>query len=225
MGPAALLGLLGHALACLGGQVGRVELGHERVDALHQPSGRGLLQVLGDRDQHNPAAAQQGPNGDMVLHVAGEAVDLVHHNGIDVAVILDAGEQRLELGAVGSSSRLPAVRILVDKIPALIENMPDTRLALGGDRQPFVGLFFGGDSQVDGAAHRLGSSRSGWGSVHDTVVGREEQVGAHRPPAPRRSGPARMVECQAVLERQVFGVLAARPPWRIPEPHPLVGPP
>jgi hypothetical protein len=39
----------------------------------------------------------------VVLHVAGKPIELVHNDGVDVAVVLDAGEQCLELGAVGGA--------------------------------------------------------------------------------------------------------------------------
>jgi hypothetical protein len=47
VGQPPIFGLLGHALSDLTGEVGRVELGHERVDALHETSGGRLLDVLG----------------------------------------------------------------------------------------------------------------------------------------------------------------------------------
>jgi len=46
--PAAHLGLLAHALLDLSREVGRVELGHQRVDALDQTTRGGLLDVLGN---------------------------------------------------------------------------------------------------------------------------------------------------------------------------------
>jgi hypothetical protein len=58
VGPAAHLGLLGHALLDLGCQVGGVELGHQCVDALDQAARGGLFQVLGDRYQRHAPATQ-----------------------------------------------------------------------------------------------------------------------------------------------------------------------
>jgi hypothetical protein len=76
-----LLGFLGHALADLGGQVGRVELGHQRVDALGEAALWAVIQRLDHADQLNPQAAEQGPDGDVVFQVAGKPVHLVndHH--------------------------------------------------------------------------------------------------------------------------------------------------
>jgi hypothetical protein len=69
----------------------------------------------------------------------------VDHHGVDVAVVLDAGEQCLQLGAVGGAGRLAAVGVFIDQLPALVANVADAGLALGGDRESLVGLFLGGD--------------------------------------------------------------------------------
>jgi hypothetical protein len=69
--PAAHLGLLGHALSDLTGEVRRVELGHQRVDALNEASGGRLLDVLGHRDQLHPGVAERRSDGDVVLNGAG----------------------------------------------------------------------------------------------------------------------------------------------------------
>ena len=47
MGVAPELGFLAHALPDLAGQVGRVELRHQGVDAFDQTPRHGLIQVLG----------------------------------------------------------------------------------------------------------------------------------------------------------------------------------
>ena len=96
---AAELGFLAHALADLAGQVGRVELGHQRVDAFDQAARGGLVQVLGHRDEGDPAAAQQSPDGDVVLHVAGQPVDLVDDDGLDVALLADPSQHGAQLRA------------------------------------------------------------------------------------------------------------------------------
>jgi hypothetical protein len=98
VGPAALFGLLGHALADLGGQIRRVELGHEGVDALGEAALGAVVQRLDHADQLDPEAAEQGPDGDVVFEVAGEPVDLVDHYYLDVALLLDAGQHGLEGG-------------------------------------------------------------------------------------------------------------------------------
>ena len=57
VGEAALLRLLAEPLLDLGGEVGRVELGHERVDAFDEASRGGLLHVLGHRDERHGTRA------------------------------------------------------------------------------------------------------------------------------------------------------------------------
>ena len=96
VGEAALLRLLAEPIFDLGGEVGRVELGHERVDALDQASRGGLLNVLGHRHERHATAAKQRPDGDVVLHVACQAVDLVDDDGVDVARFCDAREHGLQ---------------------------------------------------------------------------------------------------------------------------------
>ncbi len=156
---AAELGFLPHALANLARQVGRVELGHQRVDALDQTARGGLVEVLGHRDEGHPAAAQQRADGDVVLHVAGQPVDLVDDDGLDVALLADPRQHGAELWPVGRPGRLALVHVLVHELPALVADAAHARLALGGDReavlgQVLLGLLLGRDPQVDHATHR-----------------------------------------------------------------------
>lgn len=69
----------------------------------------------------------------MVFHVAGEPVDLVEHDRVDVAVLGDAGQHHLELGPVGGPGGLAAIGVLVDQVPALVADVADAGFALGGD--------------------------------------------------------------------------------------------
>jgi hypothetical protein len=158
--PAAHLGLLAHALLDLRGQVGRVELGHEGVDALHQPSRGGLFEVLGDRHQRHAPTPQERPDGDVVFHVASEPVDLVDDDDVDVLVLGDAGQHLLELRPAGRAGGLAPVGVFVDQIPALVADVADAGLALGRDGETFLpfavlGLLASGDPQIDHATHRL----------------------------------------------------------------------
>ena len=87
----------------------------------------------------------------MVLHVAGEAVNLVDHHRVDIAVLGDAGQHLLQLRPVRAPGRLAPVGVLVDEVPAFVSDMTDAGLALGGDGEAFLtfavlGLFAGGDS-------------------------------------------------------------------------------
>ncbi|MDA8039938.1 MAG: hypothetical protein M0Z69_12455 [Actinomycetota bacterium] len=158
--PAAHLRLLAHALSDLRGEVGRVELGHEGVDALDEPPRGGLLQVLGHRHERGSSAPQQRSDGDVVLEVAREAVDLVNDDSVDVAILGDAGEHRLQLRPIGRSRRLAPVGVLVDEAPALVADVADASLALGRDREALLaeavlGLLPRRDPQVDHTAHPL----------------------------------------------------------------------
>ncbi|MDA8297664.1 MAG: hypothetical protein M0004_13955 [Actinomycetota bacterium] len=159
VGVAAELRLLAHALSDLGRQVGRVELGHQRVDALHEAARGGLVQVLGYRDERHAPAAKQRPDGDVVLHVPCQAIDLVDDDGFGVAVLGDPSQHRPEPWSVGRTRRLALVHVLVDQLPALVADAPHAGLALRGDGeallgQVLLGLLLGRDPQVDHATHR-----------------------------------------------------------------------
>lgn len=71
----------------------------------------------------------------MVLHVAGQPVDLVDHHGVDVAVVFDTGEHGLQLRSVGAAGGLAPVGVLVDQLPALVADVAQAGLPLGGDRE------------------------------------------------------------------------------------------
>ena len=131
-----------------------VDAAAELVDALDEAARRGLLKVLGDRHERDAPAAQQGADGDVVFHVAGETVDLVDHDGVDVGVVCDASQHLLQLVPVGGAGGLAAVGELVSQIPALVADVADAGLALGGDGEAFLafavlGLFASGDSQPE----------------------------------------------------------------------------
>jgi len=128
------------------------------VDALDQASRGGLVEVLGDRDECHPSAAEERPDGDVVLHVSRQAVDLVDDNGLDVACLCHSGEHGPEPWPVGRARGLALVDVLVTELPALVADAPHAGLALGGDReailgQVFIRLLLGRDPQVDHAAH------------------------------------------------------------------------
>lgn len=156
--PAALLGFLRQAFADLRGQVGRVELGHDGVDAFHQPAGGGFFQPFGHRHQRDSGAAQRGADGDVVFDVAREPVDLVDHDGVHVAVLSDPRQHGLQLRAVGGAGGLATVGVFVGDGPALVADVAHARFALGGQREALfgqvaVGLAFGRHAQIDHAAH------------------------------------------------------------------------
>ena len=125
------------------------------------------------------AAAQQGADGDVVLHVAGQPVDLVDHDGVDVAVLGDAGQHLLELRPVGASGRLAAVDVLVDQVPALVPDVADAGLALGGDGEAFLAVAVLG---------LLAGSRPAGRSRNASVASFANR--SIRPPSARRARPS-----------------------------------
>ncbi|HVA02158.1 MAG TPA: hypothetical protein VMU64_00305 [Acidimicrobiales bacterium] len=129
------------------------------MDPLDQSSRGALLEVLGHRHERHTPAAEQGTNGDMVLEVARQAIDLVDHHGVDVAVLGDAGQHGLKLAAVGGAGRLAPVGVFVDQFPTLVAHVAGAGLALRRDgeplfTEPILGLLFGRDAQVDHTTHR-----------------------------------------------------------------------
>ena len=97
---AATDGLLVHALGDLGGEVPRVELGDGGHDAVQQHPGRGLVDVLGRRHEHDPALLECEVDTHVVGAVAGEPVDLVNDAVRDL-VGLDILDHPHQLGPVG----------------------------------------------------------------------------------------------------------------------------
>ena len=159
VGEPALLRLLAETLLDLGGEVGRVELGHERVDAFDQAPRGGLLHVLGHRDERYAPAAKERPDRHVVFHVPCQPVDLVHDDGVHVTLFGDAGQHRLEGRAVGRAGRLAPVGVLVDEAPAGVSDVAGAGLPLGGDGEALgtlalLGLLTGGHPQVEHTAHR-----------------------------------------------------------------------
>ncbi len=159
VGVAAELRLPAHALPDLRRQVGRVELGHEGVYDFDEATRGGLVEALGHRDERHAAPAQERTDGDVVLHVPNEAVDLVDDDGLYVAVLCDARQHGPQPWPVGRPGRLALVHVLVDELSAFVADAPDARLALGGDGEPLfgevlLGLVLGRDPQVDHATHR-----------------------------------------------------------------------
>jgi hypothetical protein len=131
VGPAALFGLLGHALADLGGQIRRVELGHQGVDALGQAALGAVIERLDHADQLDPETPEQGPDGHVVFEVAGEPVHFVHHHQLNIPVVLDAGQHGLEGGPVGGAGALAPLDVLPNDRDAVLGGVAGTGLALG----------------------------------------------------------------------------------------------
>jgi hypothetical protein len=69
----------------------------------------------------------------MVLHRAGESIDLVDDDRAD-ATLGDPAEQGLQHGAVGGAGRLASVGELAGQAPAALGDVAKASLALGRDR-------------------------------------------------------------------------------------------
>nr|WP_251050539.1 MULTISPECIES: hypothetical protein [unclassified Microbacterium] len=92
--------LLVHAFGNLTGEVAGVELSDGGHDAVQQHPRRGLIDVLGRRDEHDPGLFEGQVDGDVVGAVAGEAVDFVD-DAVGDLVGLDVLNHPYQLGPVG----------------------------------------------------------------------------------------------------------------------------
>src|SRR5207249_3703354 len=109
----------------------------------------------------------------------------------------DSSQHGLQLRSVGAAGGLAAVAVLVDQLPALLPEVAQTGLPLGGDRETLtagegaLSLLGGRDAEVDQAAHRGPPGWWAW-KVEDTSTRREKQgpQRAGRWPAPTGHAPA-----------------------------------
>ncbi|HQY96686.1 MAG: hypothetical protein L0H96_00615 [Humibacillus sp.] len=146
VGPATL-GFLVHALGDLAGEVPGVELRDGGHDAVQQHPGRGLVDVLGRGDEHDPGLFEGEVDGHVVGAVAGEPVDLVN-NAVGDLVGLDVLDHPHQLGPVGLAGGLAGVDELLGDDRVQLAGLAQVRLALSGDREALVpsalgGLLFG----------------------------------------------------------------------------------
>ena len=81
---AASSDLLPHALGYFVGEVLGVELGDGAHDAVHQEAAGSLVDVLAGRDQADTELVELGVDGDVVGTVAGQAIDLVDDDVVDI---------------------------------------------------------------------------------------------------------------------------------------------
>ncbi|MDA8282824.1 MAG: hypothetical protein M0Z42_05880 [Actinomycetota bacterium] len=86
-GPAALLGLLVHALGDLGGEVLAVELRDRGHDPVQQGAGGCFVDVLGHRHQRRAGFSDRQVDRDIIRAVTGQSVDLVDDDVIDIALL------------------------------------------------------------------------------------------------------------------------------------------
>lgn len=143
VGGAADLGFLLHALAGFGGEVGAVELGDRRHDAVEQLAAGCLVDVLRGGHDLGSGGSDVHDDADVVLAGAGEAVDLVDDDVVDVSCQTQPLQHGLELGSSSRAGGFATVEILVDDGGTDLLGLTATRLALGGDGEAFfaeVGL-------------------------------------------------------------------------------------
>jgi len=138
------------------------------VDALGQAALGAVIEWLDHADQLDPETPKQGPDGDVVLEVAGEPVYLVDHHHLDVALLLDAGQHGLEGGPVGGAGALAPLEVLPNNADPMLGRIAGAGLALGRQRQAvlvkaYVDLTAGRDPQVvQPLSHPSSLFRSGW---------------------------------------------------------------
>jgi hypothetical protein len=75
--------------------------------------------------------AKRRPDGHLVLHRAGQAIDLVDDDGADAA-LGDSSKHGLQQGAVGGARRLAGVGELAREVPPALGDVANAGLALAG---------------------------------------------------------------------------------------------
>ncbi|MEP9385222.1 hypothetical protein ABLE53_22855 [Nocardioides sp. KR10-350] len=166
-----LADLLFHALDDLLGEVLAVELGHRTEDPVNQLALGRLVDVLGNGDESGAGLADGEVDGDVVVPVAREPVELVNDDVLD-PVGADMAEHLLQLGAVGGLGGFASLDELLDDLGA-------DRLSLAPDGGPLrwkresfcqtapVGLFLGAHPDV---ADRAGCEAFGLQGRHLILV-------------------------------------------------------
>jgi hypothetical protein len=81
------------------GKVGAVELGQVRQDVADESPGGGVVHVLSHADQSCAGSLDGQLNLHVIGPVAGQPVDLVHDDVVDVAVCAQVRQHPLQLGA------------------------------------------------------------------------------------------------------------------------------
>src|SRR5207248_8520148 len=87
-------------------------------DAVEQTTAGSLVDVLLDADECDVGRVQLEDDVGVVATVAGQAIDLVDDDVVDVTLGADAGKHGLELGPVGGLGRLTAVDVDPDDLRA-----------------------------------------------------------------------------------------------------------
>ena len=115
---------------------------------MQEDAAGGLVDVLGGGDEADSRLVEGLVDLDVVGAVAGQAVELVDDDVVDVGCVLEVAQHALELGAVGGAGGFAAVDELLDDQGADGGGLASVGVALGGDGEAFLvaaalGLFPG----------------------------------------------------------------------------------
>ncbi|WP_233489124.1 hypothetical protein [Blastococcus sp. TF02-09] len=131
---AAALGLLAHLVADVLAVLSGAELVDGAHDAERQPPDRGLIDVLGGRQQLGLRGPQLHDDLGAFLPVPVHPAELVDDDGIDVALGLDALQHRLEgRPALHARTRAAGLDVLIDDLDAQPLGLALAGRALGRD--------------------------------------------------------------------------------------------
>ena len=154
--PEAARGGLSHPPQDLLGEILAVELVHALDDSLKQLAGGGVVGLLGDGDDSDALAPEQGFEGDCVLALACEAGELPDQNLPERGVGLAGRVDHLaELRPVGDAPAFGLVHVLAgDEVPVLACIVPE-RPQLCGNGKVHV-LPLAGYSGIEGRGRVVG---------------------------------------------------------------------
>ncbi|HEV3322352.1 MAG TPA: hypothetical protein VG147_09210 [Solirubrobacteraceae bacterium] len=97
-----------------------------------------MVDVLGRADQPGTGKLNLEQHVRVVTPVAREAIDLPADHVIDVALLLDAPEHSVQLGALVGLGGLSTLDVLIDHGCVVLADLLCAALALRGDRQAVV---------------------------------------------------------------------------------------
>ena len=100
---------------------------------MQQHAARGLVDVLGDRDELSAALANDEGDVDVVTPVARQAVNLVNNDEVRVTLDFQPLEHGLELRSVGFSSRFTGVDVDLEHVGVEALGLSQAGVSLGGD--------------------------------------------------------------------------------------------
>lgn len=115
---AAGAGFLAEAFDDFAGEVTGVELGDGAHDAVQQDAAGGLVDVLGGGDQTDAGLVEGPVDLHVVGAVAGQAVEFVDDDVVNVTGILEVAEHLLQLRAVGAAGGLAAIDLFQAEVTA-----------------------------------------------------------------------------------------------------------